>query len=142
MRTLLETWHPDLFVLNASNPNERWRLVEGYERIDTQLRRAQHLVENDSHMQGHRHSDKLIATRDRLDAILTELHMKVYGIDVAANIEECRSRDCRQAALPPIEGSGYCPTCLVHAQNGTQPTFDQAQSAKAIVGSPWGRENY
>ena len=109
MRTLLEIWHPDLFVLNASNPNERWRLVEGYERIDTQLRRAQHLVENDSHMSGHRYSEKLVATRDRLDAILTELHQKVYGLDVHADIEECRSRDCSQAALRAFDGRpGYC----------------------------------
>lgn len=141
MRTLLEIWHPDLFLLNASNPNERWRLVEGYERIDTQLRRAQHLVENDSHMSGHRYSEKLVATRDRLDAILTELHQKVYGLDVHADIEECRSRDCRQAALRAFDGSGYCRSCFAHAQAGTQPTFDQTQPAKAIVGSPWGRSN-
>jgi hypothetical protein len=141
MRTLLEIWHPDLFVLNASNPNERWRLVEGYDRIDMQLRRAQHLVENDSHMSGHRYSEKLVATRDRLDAILTELHQKVYGLDVTANIEECRSRDCRSAALPRWDGSGYCASCFAHAQAGTQPIFDHTQPARAIVGSVWGRSN-
>jgi hypothetical protein len=141
MATLLETWHPDLFAMNPKNPREREQLQDGYKRIETQLARAQGLVENDPHTHGHRHSERLIATRDRFDAILNELHSKVYGIDTTVDLEECRSRDCRQTALPPYEGSGYCASCLTHVKNRTRPTFDQTQPAKAIVGSPWGRDN-
>lgn len=140
MATLLEKYRPDLWNLNPKNPREREELIEGYKRIETQLARQQRLVENESHTQGHRHAENQVRRRDWLDAILSELHARLYGLDSDTDLEECRSKNCRATAPPLFEGSGYCATCLTHAQHGTQPEFDQTLPPKAIVGSPWGRD--
>jgi hypothetical protein len=139
MATLLEMHHPDLWNLNPGNPQERATLEDGYRRIETQLARQNKLVENDTYTLGHKHSERQIATRDRTDAILSELHSLLYAPRDGSTLEVCRSLDCHATALPPFEGSGYCATCLAHAKAGTAPEFDKTSPAKAIVGSPFGR---
>lgn len=112
-----------LLALNPANPLDRDTLVDEEKRMQVRFDRAQHMVEADSHTQGYRHSERLIERRDLLDAQLSALHRHIHSVR-AEHRQRCRSASCDNTALPVFTGSGYCASCLHHAQNGTRPDFN------------------
>ncbi len=136
MASLLERHHPDLAMLNPLNPTERDALMDGFLRIQTQYDRAQHQVTNDPRTLGHQYSERLIRVRDRLDATLNEIHQLLHTPhDGESTFEYCRSRDCRNTALPAMEGAGYCSRCFEAAKTGTKLEYDTTNTpARPVIG--------
>lgn len=135
----MRTLSAHLYELNPANPHDRQQLLDEQRRLEMKLAHTQRLIDTESFNQGYRHAQRIIDRRDLIDAQLNELHGLIHSIDFSG-IERCRTPRCQNTAGPAYTHSGYCPSCLIHAVNGTQPNHDATAPLPAVVGSPWGAD--
>jgi hypothetical protein len=134
---ILDLFEPGLKDLNPRNPDDRKRILDAEARLEIRLARAQRLVDTDTFTSGNRHSERLIANRDRAYAQCVAIFR--LRTEASAGSDPCRSAACSAPAGETYLFSGYCESCFALAQQGRAPEVDPTALPKPYIGSVWGQ---